>query len=1000
VGTCSIVPDKTPCTPDAIDCTADECNGGICRHPVSEDACFIGGECFALGDLHPLNSCLSCKAEMVDTWTPAEDGEACDDGLFCTEGDSCMTGACLPGNLRDCPEENICQAGFCNEDTDTCDVLAKNDGFPCDDGDPCSLGDACSDTECTGVPRDCSGSAQGQCMAAYCDPLSQPVPGACVTAEAPNGLPCSDGLACTAEDLCLDGACVAGSNVCVERTLNTTTQLAWAHSYGDPLFATKVGESLALAAWRAGDQSLSAAFFDADGSKSWPEVDLAEGFPAVQTDCYSVLGHPVVAGQPDGTFIVAVARKYALVSDDPAAPGECCPHYEAHHQYLFTVRHWDGSVLKPWTLLDEGVSDAKTLACVDEEGCETSACAAIPDGIRLENAVGNAVALPDGAFAVTLRWDTQTAFVFHVTPEFQAQKVADFGFVYRPRLCALPSGNMVFVSDNNAGYGSYSVLAPDGTILSPPKGVTDTTGGQQSHMHCAAFPDGRFLVTFNNSYNNPVNDVYAQLFGEDGLPGGSAFRVNEETEGSEWAVTAPATLPDGSFLAAWVDRSDPKPMTPTDVECRVMSFTGIPLTPDIRLNELQGANQNGAVPLAFGDSFGVAWRKSPDESAAQFDLRFRNLSKLAEPGPGAAERPLATGAGDDTHAGIAAMAGGFAVVYENEGPEGEGRNVSLRILDTDGGAVFGPGPLSEAAAGEQTDPAVAFSPAGNLLLAAWSDSAEGIPTAKVRILSQSGMALTQPETLLPAAVGAQRLPALATMPGGGFAAAWAEETPGDPTGPYVSLAGVDSTGKPTGLALSMGSALPGARPVLSRSPGDGSNLVFGWLSQDGTKVTANVLLLGEGFAAAMGGLALASAGTVEGFSLHAVSDNRILGCWSADEALTCTLYDGSFAIVTGPVIVDAGPAARFPAGVGFADGSFAVAFDKDAADADATAVALARVDADGNASTPSMLANWHEAGEQHAAFAAVHPASGALFVGWQSAGQDADGTGLYSRVFK
>jgi hypothetical protein len=131
-----------------------------------------------------------------------------------------------------------------------------------------------------------------------------------------------------------------------------------------------------------------------------------------------------------------------------------------------------------------------------------------------------------------------------------------------------------------------------------------------------------------------------------------------------------------------------------------------------------------------------------------------------------------------------------------------------------------------------------------------------------------------------------------------------------------------------------------------------------------------------------------------------VSDNRILGCWSADEALTCTLYDGSFAIVTGPVIVDAGPAARFPAGVGFADGSFAVAFDKDAADADATAVALARVDADGNASTPSMLANWHEAGEQHAAFAAVHPASGALFVGWQSAGQDADGTGLYYRVFK
>jgi len=95
---------------------------------------------------------------------------ACDDRRPCTLDDRCTEeGECV-GTSRECP----------------------------DDGDACTVEVCVSGSgRCSAVPRDC----RGPCLTGTCDPQGGCEPG-------PDGTTCSDENPCTADDICLAGACV------------------------------------------------------------------------------------------------------------------------------------------------------------------------------------------------------------------------------------------------------------------------------------------------------------------------------------------------------------------------------------------------------------------------------------------------------------------------------------------------------------------------------------------------------------------------------------------------------------------------------------------------------------------------------------------------------------------------------------------------------------------------------------------------------------------------
>ncbi|MBI4514807.1 MAG: hypothetical protein HY699_03200 [Deltaproteobacteria bacterium] len=73
----------------------------------------------------------------------------------------------------------------------------------CDDGNPCTVNDTCSNSDCSGIPLDCS-NLDDQCNAGMCDPST----GGCATLPVKNGQTCADGNPNSSNDQCTCGICL------------------------------------------------------------------------------------------------------------------------------------------------------------------------------------------------------------------------------------------------------------------------------------------------------------------------------------------------------------------------------------------------------------------------------------------------------------------------------------------------------------------------------------------------------------------------------------------------------------------------------------------------------------------------------------------------------------------------------------------------------------------------------------------------------------------------
>ena len=180
---------------------------------------------------------MPCTADGCDpeTGCTAEPLEGdCEDGSVCTVGDTCVEGACVPGELNACNDgssctddtcdpvmgcvhttsDNPCCSGafnFCDDanpcTTDLCDVDTGEcfyepfDGG-CNDGNQCTVADACQDGVCTGAPKDCDDG--DPCTVDSCQGN-----GTCFAVPVPDGSPCDDGLECSTGDQCVGGTCEA-----------------------------------------------------------------------------------------------------------------------------------------------------------------------------------------------------------------------------------------------------------------------------------------------------------------------------------------------------------------------------------------------------------------------------------------------------------------------------------------------------------------------------------------------------------------------------------------------------------------------------------------------------------------------------------------------------------------------------------------------------------------------------------------------------------------------
>ncbi len=219
---------------DGKPCTDDACTQGECSNPARQGACDDGDACTS-GDSCADGLCKAGTAKVcddgnpctVETCTPASGActsantaAKCDDGSACTKGDHCDAGKCV-GTSSACDDANPCTDDICDPKGGGCTHNANVK--PCSDGNACTKNDVCVDKSCWGQPTACDDG--NPCTNDACDPAK-----GCTTS--PNTALCDDGSACTKGDVCSGGSCAGqaldpavacnDNNVCTADTCDPT----------------------------------------------------------------------------------------------------------------------------------------------------------------------------------------------------------------------------------------------------------------------------------------------------------------------------------------------------------------------------------------------------------------------------------------------------------------------------------------------------------------------------------------------------------------------------------------------------------------------------------------------------------------------------------------------------------------------------------------------------------------------------------------------------------
>lgn len=251
--------------PTSLDtqCARNTCNAltGLCQvvpldKPNNYVPCEDGNPCTQFDDCDD-GQCVSgantCKCSADSDCSSQEDGDSCNGTLFCNK----KTGECIvnPATKVYCPSgfDTVCAKNVCNKFTGTCVVVPTSDMTLCDDGNPCSASDVCLKGECVSGVDTCTCKGNADCLGfedgdacngtLYCDiskaPFGCKVNPATVV-NCPTGFdtdckknvcnkksavcemlaiatafaPCDDGNYCTANDICKNGQCQSGTNLC------------------------------------------------------------------------------------------------------------------------------------------------------------------------------------------------------------------------------------------------------------------------------------------------------------------------------------------------------------------------------------------------------------------------------------------------------------------------------------------------------------------------------------------------------------------------------------------------------------------------------------------------------------------------------------------------------------------------------------------------------------------------------------------------------------------
>ncbi len=291
-------------------------------------------------------------------------------------------------------------------------------------------------------------------------------------------------------------------------------------------------------------------------------------------------------------------------------------------------------------------------------------------------------------------------------------------------------------------------------ILGPEFIVNSTTAGNQNRPLASQLADGNLVFTWSDT------STHARLFASDGLPLASDFTV-DSSSGYVFGLDALST---GGFVA--ISQVTTGFGAPTSMIARVYSDDGLVLNDGVEVQSTRISRQYGSDAIALSDGGFVAiWKSNDLGDGSHGCIRARLFGEDGKP-QGKDFIVNSSAEGVQHSPAIAALpSGGFVATWTYAG-------IRARLFEADGTAR-GPDFLVNSTPGAVGGPKAIALANGNFVLtwgAATGDGSEGC--IRGRIYDEIGTPLGADFVLNSTKLGNQAGPLLATLPDGGFVAAW------------------------------------------------------------------------------------------------------------------------------------------------------------------------------------------------------------------------------------
>lgn len=262
---------------------------------------------------------------------------------------------------------------------------------------------------------------------------------------------------------------------------------------------------------------------------------------------------------------------------------------------------------------------------------------------------------------------------------------------------------------------------------------SDASGAYQGYSACAAGPDGRLLVVWEDARSGG-NDIYMQRFSRDGSPLGTNVRVNDSISPEQFAPSVAAD-PTGVFWVVWQD----------------FRASGYPQNGDIYLQRIRPDGSKVGANILVNDDGSLITQKEPEISTngrevlvvwsdlrrGEWDIYGQRFDFNVSPlGFNSLFNDETNGAPQHAPQLTSLVDGRFAVVwYDTRGGD---EDIYLQVMSAVGGSLGGSNLAVsvDASGARQRFPTVGNGPSDGFTVA-WEDYRGGVYPAGARMYEQA-----------------------------------------------------------------------------------------------------------------------------------------------------------------------------------------------------------------------------------------------------------------------